>query len=239
MKTKKAKTTVRRITFRIITMHPLPVGEQVFIAGNADALGHWAPNGFALSRTEDLVWSGDVMAPADDMIEYKITRGSWDTEEVRQDGSVPDNHVLPSGNDIIEERTVHHWQDQRVAQPHIVGEYRVHEQFESARLRYKRSVIVWLPPSYGSEPDRRYPVLYMHDGEQVFDPNTSTWGQDRQGDELERQLTGDLHIMCDALAEKGIIPNVNFVALEDPQGKHHEASWASHTDNWLLFLFGK
>lgn len=367
MKKNRAKTKMRRITFRIITMHPLPIGEQVFITGNVDALGNWDLTGFALSRAEDLVWSGDVMAPADKMIEYKITRGSWDTEEVRQDGTAPDNHVLPAGSDTIEERTVHHWLDQRVAQPRIIGEYRVHEHFESTRLRHKRSVIVWLPPSYGSEPDRRYPVLYMHDGQQVFDPNTSTWGQDwqvdewctkligedrlqeiivvgiystpdrfieynpselgdaytrfvldelkpfidseyrtlpdrdhtavagasmgggisfymawahpniffgaaclspafiykqdrftlnmveetdtppdlrlflycGQGDELERQLTGDLHIMCDALEQKGIKPNDKYVVVEDPEGKHHEASWASHTDNWLLFLFGK
>ncbi len=367
MKTKKATTKARRITFRIITMHPLPVGEQVFVVGNADALGNWNPTGFALSRTEDLVWTGAVMALSDSMIEYKITRGSWDTEEVRQDGSVPDNHIVMACNDTIEERTVHHWHDQRVAQPQIVGEYRVHEYVESSRLRYKRSVIVWLPPSYGSEPDRRYPVLYMHDGQQVFDPNTSTWGhdwqvdewcakligegrlqeiivvgiystpdrfieynpsalgdaytlfvldelkpfidteyrtlpdrdqtavagasmgggiafymawthpeaffgaaclspafqykQDRhmldlvrntdtppdlrfflycgQGDDLERRLTGDLHAMRGALAQRGIEPCEKVVVLEDPEGAHNEASWARHTDNWLLFLFGK
>lgn len=32
-----------------------------------------------------------------------------------------------------------------------------------------RDVDVWLPPSYGSDPQRRYPVLYMHDGQNLFD----------------------------------------------------------------------
>ena len=46
-----------------------------------------------------------------------------------------------------------------------------------------RDVEVWLPPSYADDPDRRYPVLYMHDGQNVFDPEQSAysgwdWGVD-------------------------------------------------------------
>lgn len=33
-----------------------------------------------------------------------------------------------------------------------------------------RDVDVWLPPGYGTQPERRYPVLYMHDGQNLFDP---------------------------------------------------------------------
>jgi len=36
-----------------------------------------------------------------------------------------------------------------------------------------RNVDVWLPPGYGKDPDKRYPVLYMHDGQNLFDPATS------------------------------------------------------------------
>lgn len=46
-----------------------------------------------------------------------------------------------------------------------------------------RDVEVWLPPSYGDNPDKRYPVLYMHDGQNLFDPEQSKyagwdWGID-------------------------------------------------------------
>lgn len=41
-----------------------------------------------------------------------------------------------------------------------------------------RNVDVWLPPSYGREPQRRYPVLYMHDGQNLFDPALSYTGVD-------------------------------------------------------------
>lgn len=41
-----------------------------------------------------------------------------------------------------------------------------------------RDVDVWLPPSYGRDPSRRYPVLYMHDGQNLFDPALGYTGVD-------------------------------------------------------------
>lgn len=41
-----------------------------------------------------------------------------------------------------------------------------------------RNVDVWLPPSYATHPKRRYPVLYMHDGQNLFDPALSYTGVD-------------------------------------------------------------
>jgi enterochelin esterase-like enzyme len=41
-----------------------------------------------------------------------------------------------------------------------------------------RNVDVWLPPSYGRDPQRRYPVLYMHDGQNLFDPGLAYTGSD-------------------------------------------------------------
>ncbi|RZJ91823.1 MAG: alpha/beta hydrolase [Brevundimonas sp.] len=44
-----------------------------------------------------------------------------------------------------------------------------------------RNVTVWLPPGYDSQPDRRWPVLYMHDGQNLFDASKAyagEWGVD-------------------------------------------------------------
>ena len=41
-----------------------------------------------------------------------------------------------------------------------------------------RDVDVWLPPSYGRDPQKRYPVLYMHDGQNLFDPSLVFTGSD-------------------------------------------------------------
>ena len=48
-----------------------------------------------------------------------------------------------------------------------------HEQFHSEFLEEDRDVLVWLPPGYDPSTDVRYPVLYMHDGQNLFEPETA------------------------------------------------------------------
>lgn len=50
------------------------------------------------------------------------------------------------------------------------------ERLENFPSQYvdARHVEVWLPPGYSAE--KRYAVLYMHDGQMLFDPNT-TWNK--------------------------------------------------------------
>ena len=51
-----------------------------------------------------------------------------------------------------------------------------------------RDVDIWLPPGYGDDPDARYPVLYMHDGQNLFDPALSYTGVDWGVDEAMTRL---------------------------------------------------
>src|SRR5262245_60099994 len=53
---------------------------------------------------------------------------------------------------------------------HSSSDLRRHDRFASAYLD-ARDVVVWLPGGYGD--GRRYPVLYMHDGQNLFDPDTA------------------------------------------------------------------
>ncbi|HEY0503755.1 MAG TPA: alpha/beta hydrolase-fold protein [Lysobacter sp.] len=53
-----------------------------------------------------------------------------------------------------------------------------------------RNVDVWLPPSYATHPKRRYPVLYMHDGQNLFDPALSYTGIDWDVDGTMTKLIG-------------------------------------------------
>jgi len=50
---------------------------------------------------------------------------------------------------------------------------RLHPQFTSRLMDEKRDFMVYLPPRYEAEPDRHYPVLYLQDGQNLFDPDTS------------------------------------------------------------------
>jgi predicted alpha/beta superfamily hydrolase len=56
------------------------------------------------------------------------------------------------------------------------SQLRRHEQFHSAFLEHDRDVLVWLPPGYDGSTDLRYPVLYMHDGQNLFESETSFQG---------------------------------------------------------------
>lgn len=49
---------------------------------------------------------------------------------------------------------------------------RRHEQFHSEFLEHDRDVLVWLPPGYDDD-GVRYSVLYMHDGQNLFEPDTA------------------------------------------------------------------
>jgi len=50
---------------------------------------------------------------------------------------------------------------------------RLHRGFPSVYLPDKRDLIVYLPPGYDHHPERTYPVLYLQDGQNLFDPHTS------------------------------------------------------------------
>jgi predicted alpha/beta superfamily hydrolase len=50
---------------------------------------------------------------------------------------------------------------------------RLHQQFASQLMDEKHDFIVYLPPLYDAESDRRHPVLYLQDGQNLFDPETS------------------------------------------------------------------
>jgi predicted alpha/beta superfamily hydrolase len=65
---------------------------------------------------------------------------------------------------------------------------KVHENFGSAHLKVPRNVLVYTPPGYGHDPSRRYPVLYMHDGQNLINPQDAfggvVWGVDETAQEL-------------------------------------------------------
>jgi predicted alpha/beta superfamily hydrolase len=48
-----------------------------------------------------------------------------------------------------------------------------HNDFQSLALGANRPVIVYLPPSYRSDTRRQFPLLILHDGQNVFDGRTS------------------------------------------------------------------
>jgi predicted alpha/beta superfamily hydrolase len=64
-----------------------------------------------------------------------------------------------------------------VEQHTVVGDLHILKEFHSPQLDNRRDVYVWLPPSYADSADKRYPVIYMHDGQNLFDAHTSYAGE--------------------------------------------------------------
>lgn len=75
--------------------------------------------------------------------------------------------------------------------PHTVtGTVVVRPGVYSPQLDNHRDVLVYLPPTYPAR-DRTYPVIYMHDGQNLFDTGTSFGGQEWGVDETLQALSGE------------------------------------------------
>jgi len=85
------------------------------------------------------------------------------------------------------------------------GDLRLHE-FRSRIFGNTRSLRVWLPPGYhdSANAGRRYPVLYLNDGQNLFEPSTSFTGVDWQVDET-----------ADRLIRDGVIPPITIVGIDN------------------------
>jgi predicted alpha/beta superfamily hydrolase len=85
------------------------------------------------------------------------------------------------------------------------GDLRLHE-FRSRVFRNTRFLRVWLPPGYDEteNTNRNYPVLYLNDGQNLFEPSTSFTGVDWQVDET-----------ADRLIREGVVPPMIIVGIDN------------------------
>lgn len=117
-------------------------------------------------------------------IEYKFTKGSWATEALGSDSSVPQNSVLVINRDTTVLVTIFNWRDKFnfKVKGQVTGTVKYHKNFVLDGLK-PCDIFVWLPPDYETNIKKRYPVFYMHDGQNLVDPRTSNTFIDWQVDE--------------------------------------------------------
>lgn len=70
----------------------------------------------------------------------------------------------------------------------LTGEFRLHANFHSDNLDNSRNIIIYLPPDYDKQEARRFPVLYLNDGQNLFDSATAFNGQEWGVDETAQRL---------------------------------------------------
>jgi hypothetical protein len=149
-----------------------PVIMVIFFSGNTDSA---------------FIEINDLPAGA---YQFKFTRGSWQSVESLADGKDIGNRSLELSSDTIIHISIEGWKDDfaTVVKKHTASP-RVHiidTAFEMPQLGRKRRVWLYLPPGYAHS-KKHYPVMYMHDGQNIFDNYTAAygeWGVDEAADSL-------------------------------------------------------
>ena len=124
--------------------------------------------------------------------EFKITRGSWKTVECLAHGVDIANRALHIVHDTTVDLTITDWKDNypTQAKKHTASKH-VHiisEAFNIPQLDVKRRIWIYLPEGYESAKNK-YPVIYMQDGQNLFDEYTGNfgeWGVDEFLDSLKQ-----------------------------------------------------
>ncbi len=91
------------------------------------------------------------------------------------------------------------------------GTIRIVEQFASPQLGNSRNLRIYLPPGYEDDQRRRYPVLYMHDGQNLFDAGTAAFG-----------VAWDVGTTMDRLIAGGAIEPAIVVGIDNTKDRMDE-----------------
>jgi len=74
-----------------------------------------------------------------------------------------------------------------------------------------RHISLWLPPGYDTETDQRYPVIYAHDGQNLFDPQTAFVGVD-----------WGMHLAMGRLLARGTVRKALIVGIWNSPARYRE-----------------
>ncbi|HEU4452084.1 MAG TPA: alpha/beta hydrolase-fold protein [Longimicrobium sp.] len=167
-----------------------PDSAPIYVAGT---FNRWHPGqpAYRLARqgSEHVITLPDsIRGP----VAFKFTRGSYETVETDTAGrDVQDRTFeIPASGPAVYTGTVAGFRDPRKwPTPNSTATKSVSilsVDFAMPQLSRTRRIWIYLPPDYAAS-SKRYPVLYMHDGQNVFDTATSyagEWGVDEALDSL-------------------------------------------------------
>jgi enterochelin esterase-like enzyme len=181
----KTDEALRTITFKARV--PENTG-TLYITGDQPELGDWNPRGLAMKGSGQ-ERTAVLHLRAGTHLEYKFTLGSWDREALGANGAVPPNSTLDvTTNQNVEivitafrQGIAEYLDDWRGSG--VIGRLEYWRDVPSKHLAPTRNVEIWLPPDYDTDATNRYDVLYMHDGQNLFDPRLASTGVDWGVDE--------------------------------------------------------
>ncbi len=184
-----AQFTVRLVVTDVATKK----NEDIYVAGN---FNNWNPKDenyklkvFGGSRKSVVL--KDLAAG---VYAFKFTRGGFDKVETTSDGRDIADRVLEVNGDLSLDLTIAGWKDEYPDKP---KRYTASPQvkildtaFSMTQLNRKRRIWVYLPKGYASS-GKNYPVLYLQDGQNLFNEQTAAfgeWGVDECLDSLQQKI---------------------------------------------------
>jgi metallo-beta-lactamase class B len=187
----QAQYTVRIIVNSVATKP----NDAIYLSGN---FNEWNPanDNYKLKP----FGGGRLVVVLNDMkpgnYEYKFTRGNWSKAETTAKGEDIDNRTFIVNGDTSIEVSIAGWKDDFPDKPiPNTASANVHvldSAFFIPQLNRYRRIWIYLPASYQKEKNKSYPVLYMQDGQNLFNEQTAAfhteWGIDECLDTLAQQL---------------------------------------------------
>ena len=166
-----------QIHIKVTSIPPTtPANSGIYIVGS---FNNWAPGdpNYKLTAGSDGVLSVTIN-PAPGTVEYKFTRGNWDSVEGNSNGGyLPNRTYQYAGGEQTLSLTIASWEDIGGGNHSYASNVSIVSQdFYMPQLDRNRRIWLYLPPDYQTT-GKRYPVLYMHDGQNIFDIATSFSGE--------------------------------------------------------------
>lgn len=170
-------------------MAKVPAGSgDVYITGNVPELGPWKADARRMGDLDDPAGTervARIALPVGQTFEFKLTLGHWSREGLGPSGMVLPNQRLVVAADTQATRVeITDWKKDTsvylddVAGSGVQGTLVYWRDVASAHLGPARNVSVWLPPGYERDSGKRYRVIYMSDGQNLFDPRIANTGSD-------------------------------------------------------------
>jgi pimeloyl-ACP methyl ester carboxylesterase len=181
-----------RDTLTMSVQVPEGVG-TVYLAGNLPELGGWNPAAIPLEG-EGRIRSVTLPISPYTKFEYKFTLGAWNREEVNAQGLTLANRIYNGPTSLRGRIIVTGFKPDPIvyisdpAGAGIQGQLDVWLDVAAEGLKSPRTVVIWTPPNYDANRSIRYPVIYMHDGQNLFDPRLANTGVDWGVDEAMMRL---------------------------------------------------
>ncbi len=187
--TQARQTETIEVIIAVQVPESFPAGDELFLAGDQLEIGRWRPDGVKLTRDDRGRYATTLRLPAGTKLEFKFTRGSWQTVESDAQGRDIANRRLEIGSASPQtaEFSIAAWIDLVSPSRTVLGTLEFHDEFPSKFVDSSRRIAVWLPPKY-SESDQSYPVLYLQDGQNLFDRSTAAFDEEWRIDETVTQL---------------------------------------------------